>query len=160
MIRFIKNTTNTVVVTLTENSTVTNPYYLFQFTNQTSNVDYYFIGTDESSFKERYNEFSITERDLANTLAGQVELGEEGFYDYIVYQTNLSTLSGLTTAADAVSNITKSVEYGKVWVVPANEAATVYTGNEDTLVVYNPTEQLLQENGLYILQEDNGLILI
>lgn len=160
VIRFQKNTTNKVVVTLTENSTVSNPYYLFQFTNQTSKVDYYFIASDISNFKERYNEFSVTERDSPNTLQGQVQLGEEGFYNYTVYQTNLSTLTGLTNASEAVSNITKTVEFGKVWVVPNNSQIPTYTGQDDTLVIYTPYEFLLQENGGYLLQENGQLIIL
>lgn len=160
VIRFQKDTTNKVVVTLTENSTVSNPYYLFQFTNQTTNVDYYFIASDISNFKTRYNEFSVTERDSANTLQGQVSLGEEGFYNYTIYQTNLTTLNGLTEASEAVSNITKSVEYGKVWVVPSNQEVPTYSGQSTTLVVYNPYEYLMIETNGYLLQEDSQLIIL
>ena len=160
VIRFQKNTTNKVVVTLTENSTASNPYYLFQFTNQTSKVDYYFIASDISNFPERYNEFNVTERDSPNTLQGQVELGEEGFYNYTVYQTNLPNLNGLTNASQAVNNITKTVELGKVWVVPNNPGIPTYTGQSDTIVVYTPYEFLMQENGAYLLQENGQLIIL
>jgi hypothetical protein len=158
VIRFKKYKQNTIVVTLTENSTVTNPYYLFQFTNQTSNVDYYFIATDESNYKERYNEFTVTERDTPNTLNGQVELGDEGFYNYTIYQTSLINLSGLTNAEDAVNSIVKSVEKGKVWVVPSTDANYTYTGVDTTAIVYNPEDNLLTEDGYYILQENGYLI--
>ena len=158
MIRFIKSTENKVVVTLTENSTVTNPYYLFQFTNQSSNVNYYFIASDVSNFKERYNEFNVTERFDANTLNGEVSLGEEGFYNYDIYQTSLSTLSGLSTASDAVNYITKTVESGKVWVVSSNATLPTYTGNDPTIVIYNPSDYVLTESGVYLLQENGQLI--
>lgn len=146
------------MVTLTENSTATNPYYLFQFTNQTSNVDYYFIATDESNYKERYNEFTVTERDTPNTLNGQVELGDEGFYNYTIYQTSLSNLNGLTDAEDAVSSIVKSVEKGKVWVVPSTDSNYTYTGVDTTAIVYNPEDNLFTEDGYYLLQENGYLI--
>lgn len=158
MIRFEKYKQNTIVVTLTENSTATNPYYLFQFTNQTSNVDYYFIATDESNYKERYNEFTVTERDTPNTLNGQVELGDEGFYNYTIYQTSLSNLNGLTDAEDAVSSIVKSVEKGKVWVVPSTDSNYTYTGVDTTAIVYNPEDNLFTEDGYYLLQENGYLI--
>lgn len=158
MIRFEKYKQNTIVVTLTENSTATNPYYLFQFTNQTSNVDYYFIAIDESNYKERYNEFTVTERDTPNTLNGQVELGDEGFYNYTIYQTSLSNLNGLTDAEDAVSSIVKSVEKGKVWVVPSTDANYTYTGVDTTAIVYNPEDNLFTEDGYYLLQENGYLI--
>jgi hypothetical protein len=158
VIRFEKYTTNKVVVTLTENSTATNPFYLFQFTNQTSNVDYYFIATDLSTHKERFNEFSVTERDTPNTLAGQVELGDTGFYNYTIYQTSLSTLSGLTNASQAVNSIVKEVEKGKVWVVPSVDANYIYNGQDTTAIVYNPEDNLMTEDGYYLLQENGFLI--
>lgn len=158
MIRFEKYSENNVVVTLTENSTATNPYYLFQFTNQTSNVDYYFIATDVSNFKERYNEFNVIERDNANTLAGQVELGDTGFYNYTIFQTSLNTLSGLTNASQALDYTVKEVEKGKVWVVPSSDSNYTYQLQDDTAIVYNPDDNLLTEDGYFILQENGFLI--
>ena len=138
MIRFLKNSTNNVVVTLTENSTVTNPIYLFMFTNQTSNVPYYFIGTDTSSYKTRYNKFSIIEKVSANTLNGEVTLGFNGYYNYTVYQTSLANTSGLTTAADAVPFITKTVEVGVVDVVLDAQTTTEYDVQDETNIIYQP----------------------
>jgi len=158
VIRFEKYSENNVVVTLTENSTATNPYYLFQFTNQTSNVDYYFIATDVSNFKERYNEFNVIERDNANTLAGQVELGDTGFYNYTIFQTSLNTLSGLTNASQALDYTVKEVEKGKVWVVPSSDSNYTYQLQDDTAIVYNPDDNLLTEDGYFILQENGFLI--
>lgn len=138
VIRFLKNSTNNVVVTLTENSTVTNPIYLFLFTNQTSNVNYYFIGTDTSAYKTRYNKFSIVEKTSANTLNGEVTLGLKGYYNYKVYQTSLVNTSGLTTAADAVPFITKTVEVGVVDVVFDAITNTEYDVQDETNIIYQP----------------------
>ena len=138
MIRFLKNSTNNVVVTLTENSTVTNPIYLFLFTNQTSNVPYYFIGTDTSIYKTRYNKFSIVEKVGANTLNGEVTLGLNGFYNYKVYQTSLSNTSGLANAAAAVPYITKTVEVGVVDVVLDAQTTTEYDVQDETNIIYQP----------------------
>jgi len=138
VIRFLKNSTNNVIVTLTENSTVVNPIYLFIFTNQTSNVPYYFISTDSSNYKTRYNKFSIKEKTSANTLNGEVTLGLNGFYNYKVYQTSLSNLSGLTTAADAIPFITKTVEIGVVDVVFDAITNTEYDVQDETNIIYQP----------------------
>ena len=138
VIRFLKNSTNNVVVTLTENSTVTNPIYLFMFTNQTSNVPYYFISTDTSSYKTRYNKFSVVEKLAANTLNGEVTLGFNGYYNYTVYQTSLANTSGLTTAADAVTFITKTVEVGVVDVVLDAQTTTEYDVQDETNIIYQP----------------------
>lgn len=137
MIKFTKGNVNNVIVTLTENSTVSNPYYLFMFTNQQTNVDYYFIATDNSSYKERYNLFTVIEKTSPNTLAGEVSLGNEGFYNYVVYQTSLTSLSGLTTANDAIPFISSAVEYGLVWVVTSTEIINRYSPTSDTTIVYN-----------------------
>jgi hypothetical protein len=136
MLNIIKDTINTIVVTLTENATTFNPIYLFKFTNQQSNVDYYFISTDTSSHIERYNKFLLTEKTNANTLTGEVTLGNEGFYDYVVYQTNLPNTSGLTSASEAVANIVKSVEVGLVWVVPSAVVNVTYEPSSNTSIVY------------------------
>lgn len=138
MIRFQKNSTNNVVVTLTENSTVSNPIYLFMFTNQTSNVPYYFIGTDTSAYKTRYNKFSIVEKVGANTLNGEVSLGLKGYYNYKVYQTSLANTSGLANAAAAVSFITKTVEVGVVDVVLDAITNTEYDVQDETNIIYEP----------------------
>lgn len=61
MIKLEKNSTNTVVLTLSEKTTITNPYYLFEFTSDQTNEVKYIIPTDISVNKIRYNEFEIIE---------------------------------------------------------------------------------------------------
>ena len=138
MIEFRKTYTNTVTVTLTENSTISNPIYLFLFKNQQSGVDYYFIATDTSAFKQRYNQFQVIEKTNANTLNGEVSLGNEGFYDYTIYQTSLANTTGLANALAAVPFITKTVEVGLVWVVPDELQTTDYNPLSTTTIIYNP----------------------
>ena len=108
------------------------------FTNQTSNVPYYFISTDTSSYKTRYNKFSVVEKLAANTLNGEVTLGFNGYYNYTVYQTSLANTSGLTTAADAVTFITKTVEVGVVDVVLDAQTTTEYDVETETNIIYQP----------------------
>lgn len=138
MIKFNKSATNNVIVTLKENSTVLNPIYLFQFVSQQTLVSYYFIGTDISAYKDRFNRFTIIEKASANTLNGEVTLGKEGYYDYKIYQTNLANTSGLANALAAVPNITKEVEDGLVYVVFATNTDIVYDTTDDTTIVYQP----------------------
>ena len=148
------------MVTLTENSTVSNPIYLFEFTNQQSNVKYYFIATDTSSFKQRFNQFSLTETPNADTLNGQVSLGNEGFYDYTIYETDLTSTSGLTIAEDAVSHIVKSVEVGLVWVVPIADTNTQYSPQASNTIVYQSEDMMLLESSEFILTEDNYFLIL
>lgn len=140
MIRFLKDNTNNVVVTVTENSTVTNPIYLFLFQNQTTFDKYYFIATDISTFKERYNKFIVTEKANPNTLSGEVRLSFKGLYNYCIYQTNLANTSGLANAAAAVPNITKTVEVGTVQVVISDYEIDEYEVQDTTNIVYQPDD--------------------
>jgi hypothetical protein len=138
VIEFRKTYTNTVTVTLTENATISNPIYLFLFKNQQSGVNYYFIATDTSAFKQRYNQFKVIEKTNANTLNGEVSLDNEGFYDYTIYQTSLANTTGLANALAAVPFITKTVEVGLVWVVPDELQTTDYNPLSTTTIIYNP----------------------
>lgn len=82
MIRLTKGQTQGVILTLTEKELLTNPNYLFVFTNRSSNTVVSFVklnNTDVSLYKERFNEFSITTNTHFNTsLNGQ--------YDYQIYE--------------------------------------------------------------------------
>ena len=138
MISFQKNIANNVVVTLTENSTVTNPIYLFNFVSQQTLKEYYFIASDISNYKQRYNKFVVTEKPSPNTLSNEVDLGKEGFYDYYIYQTSLANTTGLVTANDAIPFITKEVENGLVDLILNAEAIDEYNEVDNTSIVYQP----------------------
>ena len=141
MLRVLKNSENILTVTLTEKSTLPNPIYLFKFTNQTSNVAYWFISEDTSQFKQRYNKFIVIELENvapSETLIGYIELGLEGRYDYQIYQTTLTNLDGLDSAVDAIPFIDKTVEVGLVDVVFAAENITKYQVETETNIVYQP----------------------
>lgn len=117
MLRLVSGS-NDVVVTLTENSTVTDPIYLFRFFNQQNNTNYYVIQpSDTSEFKQRYNRFDIILTADPNTLAGEIDLPLNGFYNYEVYQTSLSVPFSISEASEAVDYVVKSVEKGIAFVV-------------------------------------------
>lgn len=82
MIRLTKGQTQSVILTLTEKQLLTNPNYLFVFTNRSANTEIKFVrlnNTDVSVYKDRYNEFSfVTNTNFATALNGQ--------YDYVVYE--------------------------------------------------------------------------
>ena len=136
MIRIVKDSENIIVVTLYENSTVSNPIYLFELVNQQSNVKFYFISTDTSTNITRYNRFELIETNNADTLNGEVELGGEGYYNYTVYQTDLLTLDGLTEASEAVPNIVKTVEVGLCFVEFNPIVNITYSPESNTNIVY------------------------
>jgi len=141
VLRVLKNSENILTVTLTEKSTLPNPIYLFKFTNQTSNVSYWFISVDTSQFKQRYNQFLLIEQADAmppQSLDGIIELGLEGRYDYEVYQTTLTSTITLNNAIEAIPFIDKTVEVGIVDVVFATEILTEYEVESETNIVYQP----------------------
>ena len=79
-------------VTLTESTTLTNPYYLFVFTNVATKVVYKVIvnsTSDLSPYPERYNLYSID----VSTLFATAQAGQ---YSYEVYEQASSTNTDIT----------------------------------------------------------------
>lgn len=76
------NQPNTLVVTVSQNSELTNPEYLFSFTHIFSKQNISFIPTDISTHKSRYDEFYFVE----GSGAGQVRFPYQGQYLYAVYE--------------------------------------------------------------------------
>jgi hypothetical protein len=104
MIRLTKGQTQNIILTLTEKQLLTNPNYLFVFTNRSANTEVKFVrlnNTDISQYKDRYNEFSIvTNTNFSTSLNGQ--------YDYEVYeQTSTSNLnpSGLNLLESGIMEL-------------------------------------------------------
>jgi hypothetical protein len=82
MIHLTKGQTNSIVLTLTEKQLLTNPNYLFVFTNRSSNLQVKFVqlnAADVSLYKDRYNEFNI----VTNTYFGSSLNGQ---YVYSIYE--------------------------------------------------------------------------
>jgi hypothetical protein len=115
MIHLTKGETNTIVMTLTEKQLLSNPNYLFVFTNRSSNCEVKFIklnATDTSLYKNRYNEFSIvTNSSFKNQLEGQ--------YTYEVYE------QASTTNLD-ITGLNK-LETGIMWLLGSILTYNTYT---------------------------------
>jgi hypothetical protein len=128
MIRITKGQANTVIVTTTEKGSAA--HYLFAFKNMTSNQTKYCIADDTSSFRDRYNAFTITETATPTPTNAQVTLTLEGEYKYTIYgQASASNLNpaGLT-----------AFESGMCIVTGTTTATPTYTGNDaQTFAVYN-----------------------
>ena len=125
------------VFTLSELTTLTgtSPYYLFKFVSQDTLDETLFTGYDTSLDKIRYNQFNIilTGSSFVNYTASTINLTQNGFYHYYVYQqyspTNIS-LSGITGDV---------IEYGKVLVSGSTTSviAATYTGQTNNIFTYN-----------------------
>ena len=83
MIYINKDEINTFVLTLTEDTTIPNPYYLFVFQNEYNleSSKIYWLGNDTSTFKDRYNLFTLEEGVDATFVKGQ--------YTYKVYESEV-----------------------------------------------------------------------
>jgi hypothetical protein len=107
MLLYTINSQSDTIVTLTESTTLTNPYYLFVFTNVSTKVQYKInvnSTSDSSTYKDRFNEFSFNTITLFAT-------AQAGQFSYEVYEqassVNLNP-SGLNM-----------VECGKMLLLPA-----------------------------------------
>lgn len=127
MLKFNKASANTIVVTLKEKTTLSPVYYLWQFESKQSGVKRYCIATDISQYKERYNEFVITETATPTPTNGQINLAEGGEWNYTVYEQ--SSNSNLNPAG---LNI---VETGLAKVMPAATTQYVHTP-ANTVAIY------------------------
>lgn len=98
MIYIIRNTTNQVVLTLTESVTIPNPFFIFSFQPLATLNEYqpliYFTTLDVSNYCNRYNLFEITEDDAGSTNGGNdIPLYlKPGQYQYKVYQSTTDSL--------------------------------------------------------------------
>ena len=69
MILINRGQNNTVALTLKEKSTLTNPYYLWKFTNDTTKQIKRFIVPELSNtHTDRYNKFTVTENDTESSM--------------------------------------------------------------------------------------------
>lgn len=115
MIRITKNTTNDVVFTLNEKTTLSGAKYLLAvYNNQSFETKVVRLTGDTSNNIIRYNSFPITEASTDDLDNGQVNL-IAGTYDYSAYQTIGSDLS-LTAATTTI------VERGKLIVTGESNA--------------------------------------
>jgi len=114
-----------IVCTLTEKTTLGEGYYLFRFTNATTQdvVSKIYAYTDDvSSYPARYNKFLIsTSTDFANQLPGQ--------WTYEVYQQESDT----NTDPDGLTE----VERGLLELLPATEYSIDRYSLATTYKAYN-----------------------
>lgn len=117
----IRGTNNTVVFTLTERVTLSNPYFLMKCTSRSSRGTKLFIlPSNQSSYTDRYDKFTITESANEILTSGTVELKPTGDWDYQIFeQTSSSNLN--------IVNCTTLLEEGILRV----------TGTSDTTQNYN-----------------------
>lgn len=108
------NKINTVVLTLDEKRTISNPYYIFKVTFDQTGESKFFYAEDKSTNKSRYDLFEIelisggTENLTGNTPS--VILQPEGLWSYTVYESSAITFT----------NLVNIVEEGRFYLLDAN----------------------------------------
>jgi len=127
MIYIDKNSLNNFVLTLTENSRLTNPNYLFQFKNEyvLNSEPIYWTAQDISLYPNRYNQFQLNEATSGSTSGGTSGATLSligGQYSYTVYESTASTLSISATTG-------RIVEEGRMVVAIENLITTGITNN-------------------------------
>ena len=121
MITLTKGQTQTVRFTGTENSLLTNPYFLFVFTHRVTNEIVKFVITNNSN-TQRVDSFSL----VVNTYFVN---SDNGFWGYEVYEQ--SSASGTDTTGK------NKVEEGYMVLYPATEfEPTTYTKQTNTFITY------------------------
>jgi hypothetical protein len=98
MIYLTKGSTSQIILTLKEKQTLSAPNYLFVFTHRGSNIEVKFVilnAADTSSFKDRFNQFSI----VTNTYFGTQDSGE---WEYQIYEQTSPTNTNPTLATGLV----------------------------------------------------------
>lgn len=108
MIYIKKGVTNKVVLTLTEKSTLTSPYYLFIFENEFDLEEnpIPFTTADQSFSTNRYNLFEITESD-SGAVDGGIDIPLKliiGQYKYSIYESEIETLDINDTTGQVIES--------------------------------------------------------
>ena len=105
MIYIQKNSSNNVILTLSEKSTLSNPYYMFVFQNEyeINSPGVTFSTDDISSYQNRYNQFVIVENELGSVTGGTSSLSlVSGQWSYNIYESETPTLDILETTGRVI----------------------------------------------------------
>ena len=117
MLQINKDITNTLLFTATESCVLANPYFLFKFTNRTTNDIIYYVATDTSLYNYRFNKATI-QGSLFSVF---------GYYTYEIYE-QLSSTNIDPTGLNLV-------ESGFMVVVGDSFTPDEYDGQDNTFVV-------------------------
>ena len=124
-----KNTVNTCIFSLSEKTTLTPVYYLFEFTCVQDGSITLFLATDISTNKPSYNEFLIEETTSVDLLNSKINLPLIGSYTYKVYEQSSSTNL-------VVANSGSEVDNGKIDLIEDPDVTPSFTDNR-TIKVFN-----------------------
>src|SRR4030066_102539 len=130
MLKIVRGTANSLIVTLKEKQTLASPYFLVRFTNLFSNTSKLCIASDSSAYTDRFNDLAVTESTTETPLTGVIKLSEEGEWKYEIWEQSSST----NLNPDAA---TKLLETG-ICIVKSSTSANTFIERvtEDTFIEY------------------------
>lgn len=130
MITINRGETNTVILTLSEKTTIEDAVYLFEFINDQSGKTKYFIAQDISTNKIRFNQFVIEENNTESLLTGVVKLDQLDYWKYTIREQESTT----NLDPDLSGGI---VEIGKVLVLETQSEIPTFTSVQNEIKVFN-----------------------
>ena len=123
MLQIARGSNNTIILTLNESKTLTNPYYLMKMVSSDSRtVKTFILASDLSGHTDRFNKFVITESATEVLTSGTVTLKPTGIWDWEVYEQTSSTNLNVNAADNQV---------------PLESGQAKVTGTVDTIKIYN-----------------------
>jgi hypothetical protein len=124
-----RNQANECVFTVTENATLSNPYWLFELKGSQDNQVKRFVAQNTTTYSDRYDLFTITESSAENLLTGTVSLPYVAEYYYKIWeQTSPTNLNP--------ANATSICEEGIIRVYESPDSIVQNNNTDDSLIVY------------------------
>lgn len=122
MLQIERAANTTLVLTLTEKTTLTGATYLMRMSSRTSReVKRFLLPSDASGFTDRFNKFVITESDSEILTSGTVELKPAGWWEYDIFE-QLST----TNLDEKLSDNPVAIENGLARVTSVKDTDKFY----------------------------------
>jgi len=137
MILLTKGETQEIVLSLNEKVSIANPTFYFVFENDMTNESIAMVLTDTSSYKARYNSFTLN----TNTYFLNAK---NGFWTYKVYGLTLPEWNNINTTWELLTNVTwnllnddELLEVGKMKLVGDAFEFIQYETLENNYIIYN-----------------------
>jgi hypothetical protein len=137
MILLTKGETQEIVLSLNEKVAIANPIFYFVFENDMTNESIAMVLTDTSSYKARYNSFTLN----TNTYFLSAK---NGFWTYKVYGLTLPEWNNINTAWNLLTGVTwnllnddELLEVGKMKLVGDAFEFIQYETLENNYIIYN-----------------------
>jgi len=137
MILLTKGETQEIVLSLNEKVGIANPVFYFVFENDMTNESIAMVLTDTSSYKARYNSFTLN----TNTYFLNAK---NGFWTYKVYGLSLPEWNNINTTWNLLTDVTwnlldddELLEVGKMKLVGDAFEFIQYETLENNYIIYN-----------------------